>query len=291
MVNPVWLRTFCCVVETRNFTRASERLFMTQSGVSQHIRKLEDAVGTILVDRSDNHITLTAAGERMFHEAQPVLAALQRLSDSVTGESEYTGTVRIMTPGSAGLILHDRLLSLQLQHAGLIINLRFAPNSDIEHAISGRDTDIGLMTRLPEDPQCAFRRISEERLLLVTPVNAQVDDINSLNALGFIDHPDGAHHANLLLSSNFTDYQQHSQLRRSGYCNQISLILEPVSRGLGYTILPENAVNAFQQQDKIEVQPLDHPVSEPLYLVWRQHHYHARAVANVMEKVENWLSV
>ncbi|WP_414829578.1 LysR family transcriptional regulator [Alteromonas sp. H39] len=289
MVNLNWLRTFCCVVETRNFTRASERLFMTQSGVSQHIRKLEDAVNMTLIDRSDNQITLTPAGERMFHEAQPILAAMERLSDSVAAESEYAGTVRIMSPGSAGLVLHDRLLSLQQQHSGLIINLRFAPNSDIEHAITGRDTDIGLMTRLPEDPRCAFRQISQEALLLVTPVNAKVDDINSLNALGFIDHPDGAHHANLLLSSNFTDYHQHSQLTRSGYCNQISLILEPVSRGLGYTILPENAVYAFQWQDKIEVQPLTYPVSEPLYLVWRQHQYHARAVANVMEKIENWL--
>ncbi|TMN84121.1 LysR family transcriptional regulator, partial [Pseudoalteromonas phenolica] len=44
MINPTWLNTFCTLVEVNHFTQTAERLFMTQSGVSQHIKKLEQQV-------------------------------------------------------------------------------------------------------------------------------------------------------------------------------------------------------------------------------------------------------
>lgn len=48
MINTSWLRTFCTLVEVGHFTRTAERLHMTQSGVSQHIHKLEEQLGTEL---------------------------------------------------------------------------------------------------------------------------------------------------------------------------------------------------------------------------------------------------
>ena len=42
MINPILLRSFCTLVEVGHFTRSAERLNMTQSGISQHIRKLEE---------------------------------------------------------------------------------------------------------------------------------------------------------------------------------------------------------------------------------------------------------
>ncbi|WP_276202060.1 substrate-binding domain-containing protein [Salinivibrio socompensis] len=148
------------------------------------------------------------------------------------------------------------------------MNYRFAPNSDIQNAILNNTIDIGLTTDCPVDPDIQSEPIGEESLLLVTPRNIETPNWKTLCQLGFIDHPDARHHAELLLGANFEQYQaaQLRPIKQSGFSNQIGLILLPVSRGLGFTVLPANAVAAFAQQDSIKVHHLPAPVSETLYL-------------------------
>ena len=43
MINPLWLNTFKILVDVGHFTQTAEKLYMTQPGVSQHIKKLEQA--------------------------------------------------------------------------------------------------------------------------------------------------------------------------------------------------------------------------------------------------------
>ena len=70
MLNPQWLDTFKVLVETGNFTRTAEQRFMTQPGVSQHIKKLEEACGCELVIRLGKGIELTEQGQRVYDYAQ-----------------------------------------------------------------------------------------------------------------------------------------------------------------------------------------------------------------------------
>ncbi len=65
MFDPVLLRSFVAVVDCGNFTRAAERLHLTQSTVSQQIRRLEDVAGCQLLDRDQRHVVATAEGERL----------------------------------------------------------------------------------------------------------------------------------------------------------------------------------------------------------------------------------
>lgn len=51
MINTTWLRTFCTLAEVGHFTLTAERLHMTQSGVSQQVRKLEEQLNTELLVR------------------------------------------------------------------------------------------------------------------------------------------------------------------------------------------------------------------------------------------------
>ena len=57
MINPVWLRSFCTLVEVGHFTRTAEKLHMTQSGVSQHVHKLEAHLGQQLLIRQGKKFT------------------------------------------------------------------------------------------------------------------------------------------------------------------------------------------------------------------------------------------
>lgn len=62
MLDPVLLRSFVAVVDCGNFTRAAERLHLTQSTVSQQIRRLEEGVACQLLDRDQRRVVATAEG-------------------------------------------------------------------------------------------------------------------------------------------------------------------------------------------------------------------------------------
>ncbi|OOF22653.1 hypothetical protein BZJ19_14585 [Salinivibrio proteolyticus] len=172
----------------------------------------------------------------------------------------------------------------------LTINYRFAPNGDIHNTILNNTIDICLTTACPVNPNIQSEPIGEEPLLLVTPRHVKSPTWETLCQLGFIDHPDARHHAELLLGANFEQYQtaQLRPIKQSGFSNQIGLILLPVARGLGFTVLPANAVAAFAQQAATKAHHLPIPVSETLYLcafAGRQLPQRAINISNVIKEL------
>ena len=197
--------------------------------------------------------------------------------------------MRIMSPGSVGLRLYPHLLALQCEHPKLTIDYRFAPNSTIESAIVEAATDIGFMTSKSTAADVHCSPVAEEPLLLVTPAAAEAPDWGALIELGFIDHPDGSHHDNLLLGGNYPQFQHIQQFPAKGFCNQIGLILEPVSRGLGFTVLPAHAVAAFANSGQIRIHTLSVPVSETVYLCSRRNRGVQKRVETVIAQARQWL--
>ncbi len=85
------LEYFVAVVEEANFTRAAERVHISQSGVSAQIRQLEHELGATLLDRSGRTATLTAAGAAALGHARAALAATAAVRESV---DQVQGLVR-----------------------------------------------------------------------------------------------------------------------------------------------------------------------------------------------------
>nr|WP_303292181.1 LysR family transcriptional regulator [Marinobacter sp. SS5-14b] len=289
MTNIIWLRTFCTLVDVGHFTRTAERLHMTQSGVSQHIRKLEEQLGVDLLIRQGKQFLLSEAGRRLYAEAQDILLALSNLEQRIGDDPPHEGPVRIMSPGSIGLKLYPKLLELQARHPKLCIDYRFAPNQDVEQAIANSRADLGFMTTRSTlaDVQCTA--IAEESLLLVTPASTPDTSWNALMNLGFVDHPDGSHHAALLLGANFPEFQHSNLFPKTGFSNQIGLILEPVSLGLGFTVLPAHAVEAFHNPECIKSHRLGKPVRETVYLCTRRQQALQKRMETVIAEAKLWL--
>jgi len=289
MINPVWLRTFCALVEVGHFTRTAETLYMTQSGVSQHVSKLEEQLGQPLLVRQGKSFSLTGTGERLYQEGRKLILSLEDLEGQVGLDPTHEGVVRIASPGSVGLKLYPHLLALQKRYPKLVVEYRFAPNSEIEHLISERQVDIGLMSCLSSLSEVSLSPIAEESLLLVTPADMLAPSWDQLIELGFVDHPDGAYHAGQLLALNFPQFQHSNQFKKSGFSNQINLILEPVSMGLGFTVLPSHAVNSFKKLDKVKSHQLANKVSETLYIGTHRNKFSASRVKTVIAEIEKCL--
>lgn len=81
MLDPILLRSFVAVVDCANFTRAAQRLHLTQSTVSQQIRRLEDSLGCKLLDREQRRVIATPEGERLLAYARRILALDQEARD------------------------------------------------------------------------------------------------------------------------------------------------------------------------------------------------------------------
>ncbi|MCU1508179.1 MAG: LysR family transcriptional regulator [Glaciihabitans sp.] len=75
MYDPVLLKTFLAVAETQSFTNAGVQLGLSQPTVSQHVRKLEESAGRILVSRDTREVHLTDNGDAMAGFARTILSA------------------------------------------------------------------------------------------------------------------------------------------------------------------------------------------------------------------------
>ncbi|VXB65669.1 LysR family transcriptional regulator protein [Luteimonas sp. 9C] len=252
MLNPQWLRTFAAVVSHRSFTRAAEALELTQAAVSQHIQRLEERLGRLLI-RRPRQIELTPAGTALLTYWQDIQIADRRLAERLVDTDTHHGEVRLISPGSIGLALHPLLLALQLAHRGLVIRHRFAPDDEALDAVLHNRYELGLVTRKPDDPRIVAARFTEEALELVVPADASVARWQDLQQLGFIDHPDGDAMATRLLSRRFPGEPGLRGIPVHGFSNQISLILEPVALGLGFTVVPHHARRMFPRPEAIRV--------------------------------------
>lgn len=290
MINPVWLHTFCTLVELNHFTRTAEKLFMTQSGVSQHIKKLEQQLDVALLSREGKSFALTDAGTKLYQQGQVLLRNFAELEQQVKSDNPYKGQVTIASPGSVGLRLYPFLLELQSKHRQLSINHSFAPNQDIIDKLLARRIDLGLSTALISDRRLHSEKIADEPLVLVTPSTVLAPSWATLQQLGIIGHPDVAHHSRLLLHPNFIEFEHIEQFACRGMSNQISLILEPVSLGLGFTVLPLYAAQAFHNQSAISIHHLTKPVSEPLYLSYHKYSITTARVNLIKQQVTDFLS-
>ncbi|TCK09190.1 LysR family transcriptional regulator [Marinobacterium mangrovicola] len=268
MLNPQWLASFAVLAEVGNFTRTAERLDMTQAAVSQHIRRLELELGQLVI-RHPRQIELTPAGLALLEYINEIAQADKRLQHRLNGENNRTGEVSLISPGSVGLTLYPILLDLQQNNHGLTIRHRFAPDSEVLEAVKQNHYELGIVTLKPDDSRLTASRFSEEPLELIVPANYSVSGWEELEQLGFIDHPDGLVMADRMLSRRYPGKPGIHSIPRKGFINQISLILEPVARGLGFTVLPRYARQAFSRQSDITVIEGTPEIKETLWLIHR----------------------
>lgn len=82
------LRALVAVAEELNFTRAAERLHLSQQALSAQIQQLEQRVGSRLVDRDTRRVELTPAGEALCGQARPLLAAAESAVSAARGAGD-----------------------------------------------------------------------------------------------------------------------------------------------------------------------------------------------------------
>lgn len=272
MLNPTWLNTFVTLVDIGHFTKTAEKLFMTQPGVSQHISKLEKACGHSLIRREKKSFEVTEQGSVVYQYAKQLVKNEQGLMEVLAFDDPFSGDCTLACSGALALMLYPKLLDLQVQYPKLIVRLKAAPNHQVLDEIQTGIIDLGIITYPPIHNLFDAVQLGQEHLCLVLPGDVETKDYdkNLLTELGLISHPDAEHYLSLYLSKcqepDFTNLSV-KEIPVTGYINQISQILQPVAKGLGFTVLPKSAVDTFQEPQHLKIFNPKNPVIETLYLV------------------------
>ena len=91
---PELLRSFVAIAQTGSFTAAAERVSLTQSTVSQHIRRLEDLLNCALFERDTRNVRLSRHGETLHRYAARILELMDEAVTAVSGPP-LDGSVRL----------------------------------------------------------------------------------------------------------------------------------------------------------------------------------------------------
>lgn len=272
LLNTNWLNTFVTLIDTKHFTKTAHKLFMTQPGVSQHIRKLEQACGHSLILREKKSFEITEQGRLMYEYAKQLKNNEKRLLAQLTFDEPYIGQCNLACSGALALLLYPKLLTIQARHSALIMQLKAAPNHQILTEVEHGDIDLGLVTHTVKNNLFDIQEVGNEHLCLVLPARADIDPINrdSLSKVGLIDHPDAGHYLTRYFTQNaqlgMADFRIE-QIPVTGYINQINQILEPVAKGLGFTVLPKSVIDNFHTPELLSIYQSDNAVIETIYLV------------------------
>lgn len=139
-MNTTYLREFIAVAETKSFDKAAEALYISQSNLSKHIRRLEEQFGVVLFDRNSRHVDLSAAGAVLLPVAKKIIAAEQQLERSLSAyKNDQHSILRL---GAIANIAAYRLGSLfqkyQEEYPDHYLNMRGgAPQDNYQQLLSG----------------------------------------------------------------------------------------------------------------------------------------------------------
>lgn len=163
------LRYFMAVADTLNFTRAAERVHVTQSTLSHQIRQFEDELGQALFERRGKRVFLTESGEILFGFAK---RALSELDDGIraikSDPNQYTGTLRVGTTHTFNIDFIPACMAIFLKRFSSVkVTVAELTASAINDAIRTGTLDIGIAYRPAQTNDLVFQPLFNETMVLV----------------------------------------------------------------------------------------------------------------------------
>jgi len=164
------LEVFLAVARERRFSRAAEKLFRTQSAVSQTIRKLEDELGEALLDRSSREGVLTDAGKVLYEYAEKLINLRSEAAESLTDLRELQkGKLIIAANEFTVLYLLPVLAEFRRLHPMITITVERALGSHIPDDVLRYATEFGVLSYEPQEKSLHSVVVYLDELVFVVP--------------------------------------------------------------------------------------------------------------------------
>jgi DNA-binding transcriptional LysR family regulator len=162
------LEYFAAVARHRHFTRAAEELYVTQSALSQQVRRLEEELGLALLLRTSRGVELTPAGADLLARAESILTEVERARTDMDEHAGVSrGLVRVAATTGDALRLPAALATFHEEHPGIRIGLRHGSTAEVVELVRKGAADLAVIGTLASDaPGLSSVVVAEEDLCL-----------------------------------------------------------------------------------------------------------------------------
>lgn len=245
------LRYFVAIVEQGSFSKAAATLNVAQPALSLHVRNMEADLGTSLLFRTPHGVVATEAGEILLRNARVIIDQFSIAQEEIRGHSaEPSGEVRLGLPGTISQILSVPLIiAARSRYPKIKLRIAEAMSGFITEWIRESRVDIAVLYIPVEDRVLTSYPVLTEELCLLGPTipieGVKTPGFGPLALKEVAPLP-------LILPSQ--SHGLRELLEREAVGNNLALntvidvdsygnIKELVEKGLGYSILPFNAIS------------------------------------------------
>jgi DNA-binding transcriptional LysR family regulator len=267
------LEYFVAVAEEANFTRAAERVHISQSGVSAQIRQLERELGAELIDRSTRTARVTVAGAAALGPARAALTAAAALRDAVDEVNDLVrGQVAVaMVAGCTLTPLFDALAAFHRTHPGVELTLSEDSSERMVEQVRAGLVDVALVGCAGTPPaDLDSIPIVSEGLAVLVPAGHPLSTRPAVPLAELVTHP-------LVCLPGGTGIRTvlERACERHGLQPVVALqasapeaVADLARRGLGVAVLSES-MTAQLDRDLVRVPVTGVDLPAVLALVWR----------------------
>ena len=271
------LTYFAAVASEGSFTRAAQKLYVSQPSVSKMVRNLEIELGVTLFDRSGKQVTLTDAGEIILRQAQNMIKSFENLTMELDDLVHLkTGSIHIGLPPMVGSRFFPKIIqAFHQEYPNIRMQLVENGAVKVEKDVLDGVLDLGVVI-LPvkEELLHAFSFVKENLMLLTHkdhPLSKQQSvKLVDLQAESFI-----------LFSKDFALHDRVvSECVQAGFhpdiiyeSSQWDFISEMVIAKLGVALLPETICRQVNPEQVSMIPLVDPIIPWHLGIVWRKDRY------------------
>jgi LysR family hydrogen peroxide-inducible transcriptional activator len=289
------LEYLVAVDEERHFHKAAERCFVSQPTLSGQLKKLEDELGVMLVERTRRQVVMTDVGEAVAQQARKVLAEVKTIKEIVqTFGDPMAGELHVgLIPTLAPYLLPRIMPALRKHYPKLKLWLHEYQTGVLLEKLRRAELDL-LILALPVDTdEFAELDLFTEPFLLAVPRNEELAQ-QSIITLGELSEREM-----LLLEEGHclrgqaldVCYTAGATENVGFHASSLETLRHMVGEGMGITLMPELAVPTKQtKQDAIRYLPFKDPKpSRRVGMLYRNGSYRAETFIEIQKLIQKTL--
>ncbi|WP_116946855.1 LysR family transcriptional regulator [Jiangella endophytica] len=239
------LEHFVAVAEEGHFTRAAQRLIISQSGLSASIRTLERELGAALFHRNTRQVSLTEAGRALLAESRRALASVEAAREAVAAVNGLLrGTVRIGAEQCLGAVDVPGLLArFRAAHTGVEVRLDQAGSARLLADVRAGVLDVAFVPVVAPPPEGVdLIPLTAEGMVVLCRPDHQLSGrgsigLSQLHGTAFVDFQE-EWAARQLADAAFAAAGLDRRVTME--VNDVHTLLELVGHGLGVALVPEH---------------------------------------------------
>lgn len=169
-IDLVQLRTFVVVAEDQHLTHAAERLHISPSAASAHIRTLEERLETQLFVRTNRSLELTRAGQLLAQKARILLneeTLFMSFARELQGKIE--GKLTVGTSSEPGTRIGEMLFTLRTKHPLIHVDLMTRASAGTHNGLKSGELDVGVLLGHPVDAAFTYYELTTVRYRVAGP--------------------------------------------------------------------------------------------------------------------------